>query len=316
MMASPANVVVIGAGAMGCFFAARLAEAGHAVSVVDVDVARLAAIAAQGLTLEDDSGARTVQLGALTAAQLNGTADVLIVFTKGMHTAAAIAAAATAIGPDTAVLTLQNGLGNVDVIAAHSAPGQIVFGVTDLPADFHAPNRVSSHGAGKIALWSHADAATPALERAHGVLLSAGFAATIDPQTEARVWEKLAFNAALNPLAALLGVPVGGLNTAPARALAAKVVDEVCAVADALGIAVDRAQIDTRIDHALRTHTLHKPSMLQDVLARRATEIAFINGAVASRAEALGLPSPLNRMLAELVLAREAVPDGLTPPAP
>ncbi|WP_408590757.1 ketopantoate reductase family protein [Novosphingobium sp.] len=305
------GVVVIGAGAMGCFFAARLAETGHRVSVVDVDAARLAAIAGQGLALEDDGGARTVHVGAITAAQLSGPADLLIVFTKGMHTASAIAAASAAIGPDTAVVTLQNGLGNAEVIAHHALPRQIVFGVTDLPADFHTPNRVSSHGAGKIALWSMIDAATPAVERAHAALTLAGFAATIDPQTQARVWEKLAFNAALNPLAALLGVPVGGLNTPEARSLAARVVDEVCAVAAKLGIAPDRAQINARIDHALRTHTLHKPSMLQDVLARRATEVAFINGAVAERGEAHGVPTPLNRMLADLVRVREAVPEGL-----
>lgn len=307
-MESQAGVVVIGAGAMGCFFAARLAETGVAVDVVDVDPGRLAAIAEHGLALEDDGGARTVRVGARTAAQLTGPADLLIVFTKGMHTSAAIAAAAPAIGPDTAILTLQNGLGNVEAIAAQATPAQIVFGVTDLPADFHAPNRVSSHGSGKIALWSLADSATAALTRTHAALTAAGFAATIDPGTEARVWEKLAFNAALNPLAALLSVPVGGLDSQPARALAARVVDEVAAVAHAHGIAIDRAQIDARIDHALRTHTLHKPSMLQDVLAGRATEIAFINGAVAARGARSGVPTPLNRLLTELIAVREAVP--------
>jgi 2-dehydropantoate 2-reductase len=89
------------------------------------------------------------------------------------------------------------------------------------------------------------------------------------------------------------------------------VVDETCAIATKLGIAVDRATIDARIDHALRTHTLHKPSMLQDVIARRATEIAFINGAVAARGADVNVPTPLNQMLAELVRVKEAVPDGL-----
>lgn len=300
------RILMIGAGAMGSLFAARLAEAGHAVSVCDTAPARLAAIAQDGIALTDDAGARRVTVATIADPADHGAADLLIVFTKAHATRAAIRSARGAIGPATAVLTLQNGLGNPETIAECVNAAQIAFGVTDVPADWHDPNRVTSHGAATIQLWGHDGTANAAATCACAALVSAGFAATLDPDARTRVWEKLAFNAALNPLAALLDAPVGALAHPDARILAHDLVGEITALARHEGVALDPQRIGARIEHALAHHQSHIPSMLQDLRARRATEIGALNGAVAERAASAGLAAPLNTAIVHLIRAAEA----------
>lgn len=300
------RILMIGAGAMGGLFAGRLAEAGHRVCVCDTQAARLAAIAAQGIALTDDGGSRSVAVATVDDPAQHGPADLVVVFTKSAATRAAIRAALPAITAETAVLTLQNGLGNPEIIAECVAPGQIAYGVTDVPADWHAPNRVTSHGSATIQLWGFDGTASAAARRACAALQSAGFAATLDPDTRTRVWEKLAFNAALNPLAALLDAPVGALAHPDARVLALDLVSEIIALATHEGVALDPDRIADRIEHALAHHQAHLPSMLQDLRARRATEIAALNGAVAERAANAGLAAPLNTAIVRLIRAAEA----------
>ena len=113
LTSSPAPcVAIVGAGAMGCLFAARLAEQGARVTVVDVDRERLAIIARDGITLSDDNGSRTVAVNASRAAEVNAPIDLVLLFTKGTHSAAAILSVAHLAAIKPIALTLQNGLGN------------------------------------------------------------------------------------------------------------------------------------------------------------------------------------------------------------
>lgn len=295
------RVVIVGAGAMGCFFAARLALSGQEVTLVDVDAPRLALIAREGVQLTDDDGTRTAPVQARLAHEVTGPVDLVMLFTKGMHSAAAIASVAHLDDGAVQVLTLQNGLGNVEAIAKAFAPERILWGVTDLPADLEGPNAVSSHGVGHIRLGG-------AIPQAHGyagavaaMLDQAGLNAEADAEVRVAVWEKAAFNAALNALATITGRTVGGLDCAEGRRIASAVVDETIAVAAAQGILMDRARLFAKIDHALAHHRTHKPSMLQDRLAGRTTEIESINGAIVRAAAEAGLAAPVTRVLADLV---------------
>jgi 2-dehydropantoate 2-reductase len=121
----------------------------------------------------------------------------------------------------------------------------------------------------------------------------------VDPQVRAAVWEKVAFNAALNALATITGKPVGGLDCAEGRRIALAVVEETMATAQAHG--VPSTALLAKIEHALAHHRGHKPSMLQDRLAGRATEIRSINGAIVALADQAGVPVPVTRTLADLV---------------
>jgi 2-dehydropantoate 2-reductase len=302
------EISILGAGAMGCLFGARLLEAGHRVELVEVDRARVAAIAAAGLTVEDDRGTRTV---AISIRPPGGArpAELVLLFTKAFQGAAALEASRALLGPETWVLTLQNGLGNVEAIAAHVARSRVVVGATTVPADRVGPARVRSHGVGLTAVMTAAGGEGPRLQAVAAALEGAGFPCAITPDVWARIWEKVAFNAALNALTAVTGLTVGELGAAPeGRRVADSVADEVVGVAHALGIAADRAAVARSMAMAFRDHPGHRPSMLQDLDAGRATEIGQINGAVVAEAARLGCAVPFTALLHDLVRALERSP--------
>ena len=295
------RIAIVGAGAMGCFLAARLAAGGLTVTVVDVDRARLAVIGREGITLHDDTGTATAQVRACLAAEVEGPVDLVLLMTMGMFSAAAIRSVAHLAAHNPLVLTLQNGLGNVEAIAEVFDADHILWGVTDFPADLEGPALVSSHGLGHIWLGGvnarahdHAAAVADAMNK--GTLNTA-----VDPEVRVAVWEKVAFNAALNALSTITSLPVGGLDCPEGRRIAAAVVDETIATATALGVPIDRTRVFAKIDHALANHRMHKPSMLQDRLAGRRTEIESINGAIVRMAEQAGVATPATRVLADLV---------------
>jgi 2-dehydropantoate 2-reductase len=295
------RIVIVGAGAMGCFLAARLAAGGLDVTVVDVDQARLDVIGREGITLHDDSGTTTTRVRACLAADVAGPVDLVLLMTKGMFSAAAIRSVAHLAVHNPLVLTLQNGLGNVEAIAEVFHTDHILWGVTDFPADLEGPAQVASHGAGHIWLGGANDRAHALANSVTEALNRGALNAEIDPEVRVSVWEKVAFNAALNPLSTITGLPVGGLDCPEGRRIATAVAEETIATATALGVPIDPARVLTKIDFALANHRTHKPSMLQDRLAGRRTEIESINGAIVRMAEQAGVPAPTTRMLADLV---------------
>ena len=304
------QIVIVGAGAMGCYFAGRIAEAQAGdVVLVEADPERVAAINREGVRLIDRDGTRAIAVHALTPAALSGEAALLLCFTKAVHTHAALKGVAHVIGAQSWVMTLQNGLGNVENIAQVVDLSRILAGVTDVPADFTPPATVHSPGSGAIRFWHAADGDGEMPRIVEALFRAAGFAATADRQAKLAIWEKLVFNAALNATTATLRQPVGSMDNEDGRALIAMIVGEAVAVAGAAGVAVDRKRIDAMIDNALATHRDHQPSMLQDVLAGRETEIDSINGAITVIGTQLGVRTPVNTALTRLVkLQRQAGP--------
>lgn len=296
------RILVIGAGAMGCLFAARIAESGAQVMLIDVDEARLTAIAREGINLTDDNGTRIVPMVTGVAAQASGPFDLVLLFTKGMHSRAAIRSIAPLAadgGPH--VLTLQNGLGNPEIIAETFPQDRILKGIAALPADLDGYTRVTSHGSGHLELGGMTAAGSAAAQAAADLLKRSGFDARTHEAIDIAIWEKVAFNAALNALGTVTLQTNAGVNNAPGRRVAAAMVAEVVETAHASGVPVDRARIDQSIDFALTHHGGHQASMLQDRLAGRATEIETINGAVVERARAHGIATPVTETMTDLV---------------
>lgn len=289
---------------MGSLFGGRLGMAGNAVELVDVDDAHIGAINAGGLHVSLDGAEHVVRLHAGRADAIRAIPDLLIVFTKAPHTEAALASVRHLIGPETWALTLQNGLGNGERLARHVAAERILIGVTNWPADFRGPGRIASHGAGAVRLWSYDGRTRDMLERVVRTLSEAGLDCTADPAVRAAIWEKVAFNAAMNAVAAVTGFSVGEMaDSADLRALCADVVAEIITVARAGGIAVDGERVAAALEFAYANHRAHLPSMLQDLRAGRATEVDSINGAVVREAARLGIAAPLNATLTRLVHA-------------
>jgi len=295
------QIVIVGAGAMGCVFAARLALSGETVTLVDVDSARLIALNRDGITFVDHGHAQRVPIRAARAEAVEGPVDLVMLFTKGMHSAAAARSAAHLAGPETWALTLQNGIGNAELLAEVFAPDRVLMGVTDFPADLDGPTRVEQHGEGRIYLGGFTPAAHTGAEPVAAMLSKAGLGAKADAQVEVAMWEKVAFNAALNSIAMITERTVGGMDVPAGRRIAGAVVTETVAVANARGIALERASVDAKVAFALANHRGHKASMLQDRLAGRPTEIDTINGAIVRAGEAAGVPTPVTGTLADLV---------------
>lgn len=302
------KIAILGAGAMGSLFGARLAEAGHAVTLLDINDAHLDAIRRFGLRLQTDEADRRVHgMRALRPEQADAVPELLIVFTKSMHTRAAMAGVRHLLGPDTTVLSLQNGLGSVDAICEFVPAHRLLIGVTTWPADLVGPGHVHSHGEGGIRMMSADGVDRPAVAGTVAALERAGLHCTADADVWAAIWEKVAFNAALNPLCAVTGSTVDQLGNIPdGTALALAVVAEVLAVARSQGVAADAGKVGANVLHAIGHHIGHKPSMLQDILAARRTEIDAINGAVVAAARRSGVPVPCTESLLQLVRLIEA----------
>lgn len=295
------NVVIVGAGAMGCLFAARLAESGLDVTLVDVDERRIAAINDNGIALHDDSGARVVRLRASLAHELDHAPDLLILFTKTIHTRTAVQSIAHLAGPQTYALTLQNGLGNAEALLSAFDSSKVLHGITTVPSNLDGPASVSSHGTGYVKLGPFVPSGTQGARRVAAALNAASLTAIIEDRIEIAIWEKAAFNAALNPLGALTGLANGGLANAAGRQIAFAVVQETVAVARSKGILLDCERVVQQVDLALVSHADHKASMLQDRLGGRPTEIEAINGAIARAGEDQGVPCAVTSTLANLI---------------
>ncbi|WP_018914864.1 ketopantoate reductase family protein [Thiomonas sp. FB-6] len=303
------RITILGAGAMGSLFGGLLAEQGHDVELLDVNPTHIEKVRNHGLTLETEGkGARVVRLPIARPQAAASGPDCLILFTKTLHTQGAMESVRHVLDDRVLVLTLQNGLGNAERVAAFLPMSRIAVGVTTVPADMIEPGHVHSHGAGHNRMMMADGRPSDALQALAEALTQAGLPSTLDATVQAAIWQKAAFNAALNTVCAVTCATVGQVGRQPqARELAHDIATEVLAVASANGIAVDAKGLHDTLDHALDHHLQHKPSMLQDLLAGRRTEVDAINGEVLRVARWLGIDAPRTQALDALIRVREVL---------
>jgi 2-dehydropantoate 2-reductase len=307
------KIAVIGAGAMGCLFGGRLAQAGHEVVLVDVFQPQIDALNEHGLLLTDDNGSSRINIVAARAAELSGVRELLIFFTKAMHSAAAVRDAKHLFGPQSWALTVQNGIGNDDAIAAHIGRKRLIVGMTNYSADLVSVGQVATHGFGEIRIWASEQQPNSRVSDIATCLDAAGLVCRTDPNVQNAIWEKVTFNAAMNAVAAITRLPVGGLAKDPdARNLLKHIVEEASLVARAAGHAIEPAHVWSVIEAAFVAHQQHTPSMLQDILAGRLTEIDAINGAIVLQGRKLGVSTPYNDALTSLVRVIQRSAQGTT----
>lgn len=301
------KVSIVGAGAMGCLYAGAFHRAGAEVTLVDVNPEHLAAINAHGLELDTRAGVQTLDLPAVRPEDADGTADLVVLFTKTFHTDAALSGAEAIIGPETRVMTLQNGLGNDEAVARHVPRERVIAGVSTLPSDLVGPGRVRSHGEGGSKIYPAFGGDTAFAQRAADLLTVGGLPTVLEPNIRAAIWSKAIFNAAMNTLCALTRRTPGFLGThAESQALIRTVVLEGVAAANASGVAIEARPILDLIVVSVTDHADHEASMLQDVKAGRRTEVDAINGAIVRAAQAAGVATPVTETLWRLVKLEEA----------
>jgi 2-dehydropantoate 2-reductase len=292
---------------MGAAFAAEATEAGRDVTVVDVDPEVVRRINDDGVTVESPD--RTVQINVPATADPGsvGPIDVAIVFVKGHDTRAAAHTVAALLGPQTVAVTLQNGWGNADILASVLPPHQIVMGVTYHSCSTAGPGHVRHTGRGPTVVGPYAgDGDLADARRVARFLSGTGWDAEPSPEVRTEIWKKLVLNAATLPTAALTHLAAGELDSPGLLLnLVEALAREAVAVAAAQGLHIDPAERIARIHAVLHGAGRGKPSMLQDVEARRKTEIEAVNGAVVRVGDQLGVDAPLNRAMVALVQGLE-----------
>lgn len=298
------KVAVVGAGAMGSLFGGRLAEAGQEVWLIDVWKAHVEAIRAGGLGFSERGVTRRVAVKATTEPPDAGPVDLVIVFCKHNDTAEAIRQATPLIAPETLVLTLQNGIGNVDIIKAVVPAERVVMGLTTLAAILRGPGHVEASflGRGETYIWPVSGRVTPPVERVASAMNAARLYTEISPDVEFRIWRKLVINAGVTALTAVVPLTIGDIAAHPnAREILEATTREIVAVAQKKGIPLtyeEGIEYLWRVSAEAKTHI---GSMTVDVTRGRKTEIEAINGAVVREGERLGVPTPANRFIYDLI---------------
>jgi 2-dehydropantoate 2-reductase len=303
------RIAIIGSGAMGSLFAARLAPLAELAMVAHWPP-QLAALRSTGLALEEPDGRRIYltrgDLHVTTDAGSVAAVDVALVLVKSYQTARAASEAATLLAPDGLALTLQNGLGNLELLAEAAGGDRAVAGTTSEGATLLAPGLVRHAGRGLTYLCVCVPGQRSRLAALATLLEEAGFATRLDDDVESLLWAKVAVNAGINPLTALLRTPNGFLaQHEPARALMTAAAEEAAAVAVALGCRQTLPLAGERVLQVAQATAANTSSMLQDRLNGRRTELEAITGAVVAHATAQGVPAPVNAALLHLARANE-----------
>jgi 2-dehydropantoate 2-reductase len=300
-LAGRLRIGVIGPGAMGCLFGALLALDRHEVWLLCRDHEQAALLERDGLLYERDGSERRVPVKATADARRAAPLDLLLVLVKSYSTADAARAAQPALGPITWVLTLQNGLGNVEALSRVLGQERLLAGVSAQGATQLAPGRVRHAGFGPNAVT---DVTAGASERAHWVadlLTAAGLATEVTDDLAPIVWGKLVGNTAINPLSALSGRCNGDLPGSPLGSLFDALAEETADVARAAGV---RLPFEDAAAHARAMAAVTGPnrsSMLQDVERGRPTEIGALNEAVMAEGARVGVATPYNRAVSALI---------------
>ncbi|MEW6668373.1 MAG: 2-dehydropantoate 2-reductase [Thermodesulfobacteriota bacterium] len=290
------RILVVGAGAMGCLFASYLKKAGHDVSLLEILPDRVERINLQGIRVEGVRGRHTVKVPAY-AVPPSIEPELAIVCVKAYDTLRAARDIREVLRQDTQVLTLQNGLGNVEILAEVLGGERVLGGVTAEGATLLGPGRIRHAGQGSTILQ-----AGPEVEAVVAVFRAAGFQARAEARIQDFIWGKLLVNAGINALTAVTRLRNGRLpELEGSRQIMEAAVAEAVAVAKAAGVSIPFPDPWATVVEVCRNTAGNVASMLQDVLKQQPTEIAFINGAIVREGKRLGVPTPVNATLASLV---------------
>ncbi|AIO35851.1 2-dehydropantoate 2-reductase family protein [Burkholderia cenocepacia] len=294
------KIAFLGAGALGCAIGSALTEGGHETWLVDRLAAHVEAMSRSGLQVDDERGTRRVAVRATMNPAEVGPVDLVVVLVKSFHTDSAMRGARDLVGPETVVLSLQNGLGHEDVLSGIVGRERVLAGKTYVGGVLRAPGHIQSGVTGKLTIIGELDGRiTRRAQAIAEVFNSAGLTTTVSDNIVGTMWDKLLINVATGAITGITRLTYGQLYDEPVlKAVSLAAVDEAMTVAKAAGIALS-------IEHAEEAWNMaaeglspaFKTSMLQSLENSSMTEIDFINGAVVQWGERLGVPTPVNSTL-------------------
>lgn len=302
------KIALIGPGAMGLLFGGYLSQKNE-VTLVGTNAARMQAIDQNGLTIRETDGSEAVYRPRATADSSGmEPAELVILFVKSGASRAALQANRSLIGPDTLLLTLQNGAGHETLLREFADDAHIIIGTTQQGSYKLGDSAVCHSGKGSTALGAICGQSSRFAQVAEA-FAQCGFPCEVTDRVRGMIWNKLMINASSSVLSGLLQVPQGYVaENAAAWQVAQYLIRELCAVATADGYPFDAAEQIDRIQKHLRAAPDGYTSIYADLKAGRVTEAPVINGAVVAAARRLGVPAPTHETILALVHAMEQRP--------
>jgi len=301
------KIVIVGPGAMGCLLAAFLFKSKEQLWLVDHNKERAAKISQSGISLEGVSGNWQAKVRATVDLKEIGQADLIILAVKAYDTKEAIKNIKPLVSADTQVLTLQNGIGNVEIIAEAIGQENVIAGVTNLGATLLGDGNIRHAGKGETVI-GRLDAKTPVeMRRIREVFDRAGLEIKFSRDIKGLLWSKLIINVGINALTVLTRLPNGKLTGFEGSSrILRQAVTEAVKVAKRKRIKLIYDDPLAKVEAVCEATSVNISSMLQDVLRHRRTEIDFINGVIVRQAQELGIAVPVNALLVDLIKTIEA----------
>jgi len=301
------KIVIVGPGAMGGLLGVHLSKSKEEIWFLDKNEARARQTNECGFTLEGLSGNAQVKIKSTANPKEIGIADLVIICVKAYHTKEAILHAKPLVGEDTAVLTLQNGIGNIEIISEVVGQEKVIGGVTNQGATLLETCHIRHAGKGETVI-GRIDGKIPVEMRAiREIFNKAGLETRICRDIKGLLWSKLTINAGINALAAITRLPNGKLvELESTRRILMDAVTEATRVAKRKRIKLIYDDPLAKVEAVAEATAGNICSMLQDVLRKKRTEIDFINGVIVRLGQELGIPVPVNALLVDLVKTIEA----------
>jgi 2-dehydropantoate 2-reductase len=302
---NPARIAVMGAGALGCYFGGRLAQAGAKVTLIGRP-AHVEAIRRDGLILESGGTKTAIPIDAVTEPAGVRDAALVLICVKSADTESAAKAIAPHLAKDAVLVSLQNSIGNVERIRAH-ADRPVAAGTVYTAANMPGPGHVKHTGGGSIVIGALPasgidDAKLAAIKQTFD---AAGVPIEISSSIELVLWTKLMQNCCYNAVCALTEKPYGEMAAVPEiRDLMGQAGYEVVALAQRKGVMLEPAAVEAALQR-VTTMATTMSSTAQDLMKGKPTEIDYLNGLIARESKALGLQAPINAALAALVKLKE-----------
>lgn len=290
---------------MGCLFAGKLSEAGNEVLLVDHDTKTVSAIRKHGVRIKEGKRLRTVPVEVRKAPGDFRSFDLVLVMVKAYSTKEVARELRGRIGDSSMVLTLQNGLGNVEVLSQQLAQSVLAGSTTEASLRL-GPGLIDHTGKGLTLVGEVRGKRSRRALQVVQLLKSAGFASHATDSVKNVVWSKAILNSAINPFSALTRLRNGDLRRVSGlRELMHAVLEEGVRVAKAEGVILRLVHLSRLLSKVLRSSAQNRSSMLQDVLSGRKTEVRELNGIIARLGRRHRMATPLNSVLLSLVMSLE-----------
>ncbi|HWR06143.1 2-dehydropantoate 2-reductase [Sporomusa sp.] len=296
------QIAVVGSGAIGGLFGSFLHKSGEDVTFVDINAEHVVEMQSSGLTVTRQSGDEVLKVKAVTNIEEAGTPDLILFAVKSYDNEQAARDCLKIVGQDTIVLTVQNGVGNIEAIETVLGRNRILAGTTAFGCTVLGPGRIKPSETGSISIGELDGTTTPRLQKVVDTFIKAGVEMHVSQGVDSLIWTKLLVNVGINALAAITMLTNGQLlEYEETESLQAAVVEEGAAVAKAKGITFMVDDILEHVRGVSRSTYDNKASMRQDIERGAKTEVLAINGAIVAEGKRLGIPTPVNETLTKLV---------------